>query len=306
MIVIQAAQARATRLDQQLLALLQGASGMAHSPLMMSACLFVRVCHRHPAPAPSPSPMCTASRAPSCSSTASTPPRCAAVQRHTKPLLALLPEPRLPCCKHLRMHGRRWCMLRFSPNSPLHSSAPLPSSSPQDKIYLGYMAFVHAGALLAPFTFRCAAHPQRSWRSSLDASKAPIQPARLHPGSPRAVRSLWWAQPPMRHPSFILCAIAPLQLEQLCHVHGNVLHHRLPGHHPVLPPPGKAVRQRAAAQRQMGSDRWRLGLWRPHVENAASFECSAAHSINTKGATPRSNTYASLPPSVPPLLLARS
>lgn len=25
----------------------------------------------------------------------------------------------------------------------------------KDKIYLGFMAFVHGGALLAPFTFRC-------------------------------------------------------------------------------------------------------------------------------------------------------
>lgn len=29
----------------------------------------------------------------------------------------------------------------------------------QDKIYLGYMAFVHLGALLAPFTFRYGARP---------------------------------------------------------------------------------------------------------------------------------------------------
>lgn len=112
---------------------------------------------RPPAPGPSPSRMCTESRAPSCSSTASTPQRWAQLNFAAQLLCNVQLRGRSWRVPALHVRPQNAVMLATVCSPCLLTSAWLwPARSfVQDKIYLGYMAAVHLGALLAPFTFRC-------------------------------------------------------------------------------------------------------------------------------------------------------
>lgn len=110
------------------------------------------------APSASPSLTCTPSPAASCSLTASTPPRSAGGAGAGWGAADGQNLSTAPAARARAKDGR--CR-GLSSTLPIHSAARQPTRRfvcclfwvLQDKMYLGYMTLVHAGALLAPFYF---------------------------------------------------------------------------------------------------------------------------------------------------------